>query len=126
MPSPPDVAKPFASKDERAAAHADLVLLGELVQHVVSAADGAAPQAWLAAELAKPLRGVDESPRDRLNRYRVIFAEELATLSDAVASERQRPLGDASLRAGRYLAQRLLASLLDCPVGDLHERLPNG
>lgn len=122
---PPDIDKPFASANERAEARADFVQLGELVQQVVSATEGVTP-AWLGMELAKPLRGVRESPQDRLNRYGVIFAEELSTLKEALARERQRELGDASLRAARYLAQRLLASLFDCPVGELHDRLPSG
>jgi hypothetical protein len=124
MPNPPEIDKPFASSDERRAANADFIWLGELVQQVISAPQDAMP-AWLAAELAKPMRGINESKQIRLERYRLVFAEELAALWDAVTSERQRGLDDASLRAALYLAQRLLASLLDCPIGELRERLPS-
>ncbi len=126
MPNPPEIDRPFAGSDERAAAHAEFVRLGEIVRQVLSAADAAVFPAWLTGELEKPTRGVERPAVDRLNRYRVIFAEELATLTDAVNRERQRPLDDFSLHAGLYLAERLLASLLGCPIGELQEHLPSG
>jgi|BarGraNGADG00212_1021973.scaffolds.fasta_scaffold10162_3 hypothetical protein len=126
MPSPPDIEKPFASAKERREAHAEFVRLAELARQIVLAADGAVtPPAWLATELTKPLRGFQEPPEIRLQRYRSLFAEELEALGEALSTERERPLDDASLRTARYLAQRLLASLLDSPVGDLGDRLPN-
>lgn len=124
MPSPPDIDKPFASTEERRAARTDFLRLGALIEHVLAVSEGAPSQAWLSIQLASPLRGFQESPADRLQRYRSIFAEELEALGDAIDNERRLPLNDASLRAGRYLAQRLLASLLDCTTAELEDRLP--
>ena len=124
MLSPPEVAKPFASTTERAAARAEFVRLGRLVEQVVAAADGSPLPAWLETELARPLPGSRERPGVRLQRYRSVFAEELTALQEALVAERLRALDDATLRTGRYLAQRLLASLLDCSLEQLRSRLP--
>ncbi len=125
MPSPPDIDKPFASTEERNAARVDFLRLGAFIEHVLAASEGASPEAWLSSQLARPLRGFQESPQNRLQRYRSVFAEELEALKGAIHNERLQPLDDASLRAGRYLAQRLLASLLDCTTTELQARLPS-
>lgn len=125
MLTPPELNQPFPSPAERAAAHAELQRLGEFLREVVAAADGSAPvPGWLAAELARPLRGRTESARARLGRYRTVFSDELQALDDALSNDTDKPLDDDSLRAGGYLARRLLASLLDCPASEVSQRLP--
>lgn len=126
MLTPPDVGTPIASTGERAAARADFLRLAQLVEQVVAATDGSSLPAWLKAEVAKPLRGFQGRPEERLQRYRAIFAEELDALQEALVAERLGPLDDLALRMGRYLAQRLLASLLDCSTDKLSIRLPSG
>ena len=43
---------------------------------------------------------------------------------DTASGGDESRLDDASLRAARYLARRLLAALLDCPPGEVPQRLP--
>ena len=122
MPSPPEIAKPFANPMERDTTRATFVRLGGLLEDVMSAAGGGPIPLWLNAELSKPLRGFRESPQDRLNRYRIVFAEELQTAAEALEAERQNQLDDSALRAANYLVQRLLASLLDCGLDEVAAR----
>jgi hypothetical protein len=122
MPSPPEIAKPFANPMERDTARADFRQFGGLLESVMTAASGGPIPTWLNAELSKPLRGFRESPQDRLNRYRIVFAEELQAAAEALEAERQNQLDDSLLRAANYLAQRLLASLLDCGLDEVAAR----
>lgn len=126
MPTPPEIEKPFATPDERRAAHAEFIRLGELVQQINSLPDEVPSPAWLAAQLDAPLLGIQESVPDRLKRFRELFTDEMAAVGEAVDSERHRALDDASLRAALYLARRLLASLIDCPIAELRDRLAGG
>ncbi|MHB8450868.1 MAG: hypothetical protein ACYDAQ_10540 [Mycobacteriales bacterium] len=122
MPSPPEITKPFANPMERDTARAAFLQLGGLLEDVMTAASGGPITIWLNAELSKPLRGLREPPQDRLNRYRIVFAEELQAAADALEAERQNRLDDSALRAANYLAQRLLASLLDCGLDEVATR----
>jgi hypothetical protein len=119
MPSPPEISKPFANSTERDTARATFLQLGGLLENVLTAASGGPIPTWLNAELSKPLR---EPPQDRLGRYRIVFAEELQAAADALEAERQNRLDDSALRAANYLAQRLLASLLDCAIDEVATR----
>jgi hypothetical protein len=126
MRTPPELSQQFSSPADRAAAQAELQRLGGFLGEVVAAARGAAPiHGWLAAELRKPLRGHRESPDERLARYRTVFGDELQALDDVLSSGTENRLDDDSLRAARYLARRLLATLLDCPAGEVSQRLPS-
>ncbi len=126
MPIPPELNEEFRSQAERMAAQAELRRLGYHLREVIDAADGfrVAP-AWLTAELSKPLRGHVESADERLARYRNVFADELQALSDALSSADDDALDDDSLRAARYLARRLLATLLDCSASEVSDRIPS-
>jgi hypothetical protein len=95
------------------------------LREVIASADGAAPvPGWLAAELRNPLRGHREPPDERLARYRNVFGDELQAIKDTLSSGDESRLDDESLRAARYLARRLLATLLDCPPSEVSQRLP--
>lgn len=122
MPSPAEITKPFANSTERATARATFLQLGGLLEDVMTAANAGPIPTWLAAELSKPLRGFREPPQDRLDRYRIVFAEELQAAADALEAERQNRLDDSALRAASYLVQRLLASLLDCGIDEVATR----
>lgn len=122
MPSPPEITKPFANSTERDAARATFLQLGGLLEDVMTAGRGGPIPPWLNAELSKPLRGFREAPQDRLDRYRIVFAEELQAAADALEVERQNRLDDSALRAASYLVQRLLASLLDCGIDEVAGR----
>jgi hypothetical protein len=125
MLTPPELNQQFSSPAERAAAQAELQRLGEFLREVVAAASGMAPvPGWLAAELQRPLRGHGEPPGERLTRYRTVFGDELQALDDVLSSETENRLDDDSLRAARYLARPLLATLLDCPPIEVSQRLP--
>jgi hypothetical protein len=125
MLTPPELNQQFSSPAERAAARAELQRLGEFLREVIAAASGAAPvPGWLAAELQKPLRGHREPPGERLARYHNVFSDELQAIDDALSSGSEIRLDDASLRAARYLARHLLATLLDCPPSEVSQRLP--
>ncbi|HVB41133.1 MAG TPA: hypothetical protein VNF47_00325 [Streptosporangiaceae bacterium] len=125
MPTPPELNEEFRSQAERTAAQAELRRLGYHLREVMTAADGAGSvPPWLTDELRKPLRGHVESPGERLARYRNVFADELQALDDALVSADNNQLDDYSLRAARYLARRLLATLLDCPSSEVTHRLP--
>jgi len=127
MPTPPELEGDFRSPAERAAARAELRRLGHFLRDVIAAARGAAvTPPWLTAELGKPLRGHVESPDERLARYYTVFGDELLALEDALSVEEDNHLDDESLRAARYLARRLLATLLDCPAGEVSQHLPAG
>lgn len=125
MLTPPELNQQFSSPAERAAAQAELQRLGEFLREVVAAASGTAPvPGWLAAELQRPLHGHSEPPAERLARYHTVFGDELHALDDVLSSETENRLDDDSLRAARYLARRLLATLLDCPPSEVSHRLP--
>jgi hypothetical protein len=125
MLTPPELNQQFSSPAERAAAQAELQQLGQFLREVIAAASGTAPVPdWLAAELRKPLRGYRESPDARLARYHTVFGDELQAIDDTLRSGSENRLDDDSLRAARYLARRLLAALLDCPPGEVAQRLP--
>ena len=125
MLTPPELNQQFSSPAERAAAQDELQWLGEFLREVVAAASGTAPvPGWLAAELQRPLQGQSEPPGERLARYHTVFGDELHALDDALSSETENRLDDDSLRAARYLARRLLATLLDCPPSEVSQRLP--
>lgn len=125
MPTSPELNQQFASPAERAAAQDELQRLGEFLREVIAAADGTAPvPGWLAVELRKPLRGHRELPDERLARYHNVFGDELQTIKDTVSGGDESRLDDESLRAARYLARRLLAALLDCPLSEVSQRLP--
>lgn len=122
MPKPPELGKPFANATERAQARSNFLRLGSLLEQVTAAASGSPIPTWLDAELSKPLRGFREPPERRLNRYHAVFADELHALTDALDAQRRNRLDDSALRAANYLAQRLLASLLDCRIDELPAR----
>lgn len=122
MPSALEITKPFANSTERATARATFLQLGGLLEDVMAAASAGPIPTWLTAELSKPLRGFREAPQDRLDRYRIVFAEELQAATDALEAERHNRLDDSALRAASYLAQRLLASLLDCGIDEVATR----
>jgi hypothetical protein len=125
MLTPPELNQQFSSPAERVATQAEVHRLGEFLREVVAAADGTAPSpGWLAAELQRPLRGHSEPPGERLARYLTVFSDELQALDDVISSEPENRLDDDSLRAARYLARRLLATLLDCPPSEVSQRLP--
>lgn len=125
MLTPPELNQQFSSPAERAAAQAELRRLGKFLREVIAAASGAAPvPGWLAAELQKPLRGHREPPDERLARYYNVFGDELQAIDDVLSSGSEIRLDDDSLRAARYLARRLLATLLDCPPSEVSQRLP--
>ncbi|HUY51260.1 MAG TPA: hypothetical protein VMV92_37075 [Streptosporangiaceae bacterium] len=125
MLTPSELNQQFSSPADRAAAQAELQRLGAFLREVVAAASGTAPvPGWLAAELQKPLRGHREPPGERLARYHTVFRDELQAIDDTLSSESQNRLDDDSLRAARYLARRLLATLLDCPPREVSQRLP--
>ena len=124
MLTPPELNQQFSSPAERAAAQAELQRLGGFLREVVAAASGTAPiPSWLAAELQRPFHGHSESPGERLARYHTVFGDELHALDDVLSSETENRLDDHSLRAARYLARRLLATLLDCPPSEVSQRL---
>lgn len=124
MLTPPELHQQFSSPAERAAARAELRRLGEFLRAVGAAASGTVPVPdWLAAELQRPLRH-SEPPGERLARYQALFGDELQALDDALAIESENRLDDDSLRAARYLARRLLATLLDCLPSEISQRLP--
>ena len=77
MPSPPEITKPFANPTERDMARETFLRLGVLLEDVMTAASGGPIPTWLKGELGKPLRGFREPPQDRLDRYRIVFAEEI-------------------------------------------------
>lgn len=83
MPTPPEIEKPFATPDERRAAHAEFIRLGELVQQINSLPDEVPSPAWLAAQLDAPLLGIQESVPDRLKRFRELFTDEMAAVGEA-------------------------------------------
>lgn len=122
MPSPPEITKPFANSTERATARATFLQLGGLLEDVMAAGRGGPIPTWLTAELSKPLRGFREAPQNRLDRYRIVFADELQAAADALEAERHNRLDDSALRAANYLVQRLLASLLDCAIDEVATR----
>jgi len=125
MPTPPELNQQFSSPAERAAAQAELQRLGEFLREIITAASGTAPvPGWLAAELRKPLRGHREPPGQWLARYHNVFSDELQAIDDTLSGGSENRLDDDSLRAARYLARRLLATLLDCPPSEVSQRLP--
>lgn len=60
MPSPLEIAKPFANPTERDKARATFRQLGGLLVDVMTAASGGPIPSWLILELNKPLRGFRE------------------------------------------------------------------
>jgi hypothetical protein len=85
--------------------------------------DFAHAPSWLAVELHGRTHGA-AGPRDRMVRFRALFAGELTAVDEALTSSKQRPLDDDSLRAALYLARRLPGMLLDCQPGEVNRRLP--
>ncbi len=125
MPTPPELSEEFRSQAERTAARAELRRLGYHLREVMAAADGVGTvPPWLTAELRKPIRGHLEPADERLARYRNVFADELQALDDPLVRADNNQLDDYSLRAARYLARRLLSTLLDCPSSEVVHRLP--
>jgi hypothetical protein len=113
---PPELALPFRSHVERAAASECLVRRDATLQIIEALANRPAT-AWSPVELAafpSVTNGVADPPPQRVSRWASLFAEELAEVHRLAASK--QPLSDMELQEVLYLAGRLPSTVTDWPI----------
>ena len=113
---PPELAHPFHSHAQRAAARDRLVHRDGTLQLVEALASKPATAWSLAEKAAFPsmTNGVADPPPQRVARWASLFAEELAEVHRLAASK--QPLSDMELQEVLYLAGRLLSTVTDWPI----------
>jgi len=122
---PPELAQPYGSPADKDADWQRLLRLIETLQELNTLAS--VPESEWPAEVAIRLRApapiAGEAAGQRLRRWRILFATELADLERAVlvASSQgsSTAVADIDLRSAVYLAGRLLATLYDVPIGEV-------
>jgi len=118
---PPELARPFQSHDERAAARDRLARRNDTLLLIEALANKPA-SAWSPPERAafpSVTNGVADPPPQRLFRWASLFAEELADVHRLAASP--RPLSDVELREALYLAGRLLSTVTDLSIDNVDD-----
>lgn len=113
---PPELAHPFHSPAQRAAARDLLVRRDGTLRFIETLASKPAT-AWSPAELAafpNVTNGVADPPPQRVSRWASLFAEELAEVHRLAAGK--APLSDMELQEALYLAGRLLSTVTDWPI----------
>lgn len=123
--TPPDLARPYASPADKESDW-QLLLRRAGVLQVLARLSGLSEGQWpadAAARLraASPIAG--EAPAQRLERWRNVFASELADLERAVMAASGQggstAVGDIDLRSAVYLAGRLLATLYGVAINQV-------
>lgn len=123
---PRELSTPYASPEEKASDWHRLLQRAGTLMELAALADGPEDQ-WPNAEAVNLLRAsppiTNETALERLNRWRIVFADELADLDRAVSAA-SRPRGfdrlaDIDLRSAVYLAGRLLATLYNIPISEV-------
>lgn len=113
---PPELAHPFPSQAQRAAARDRLVRRDSALRLIEALASKPAT-AWSPAEQAafpSVTNGVADPPPQRVSRWASLFAEELAEVHRLAA--RQQPMSDMELQEVLFLAGRLLSTVTDWPI----------
>jgi hypothetical protein len=113
---PPELAHPFHTPAQRAAARERLVRRDDTLRLIEALASKPAT-AWSAAEITafpSMTNGVADPPPQRVSRWAALFAEELAEVHRLAASK--QPLSDLDLQETLYLAGRLLSTVTDWPI----------
>ena len=121
MLEPPDIARRFESDDERAEAIVRLADLDRRIQawHKVSADSGDALPTQVRELLLRRPMPPGETPELRLNRWMMIFNDDIDTVHDARARVIHGVrVPDVDLRGAVWLAQHLI-DLLEGPDPDV-------
>jgi hypothetical protein len=108
---PPELARPFHSQAERAAARTRMERRDQMLRSIEALANQQ-PAAWTSLQLAAfpdTINGVADPPPQRVARWASLFAEEIAEVHRIVST--RRLLSDIELQETIYLAGRLLATV---------------
>lgn len=128
MPSllPRELSAPYASPGEKESDWQRLLERAGTLRELAALADVPEDQ-WPHAEAVDSLRAAPpittETASQRLNRWRIVFADELSDLERAVSAAYGLggyvSLADIDLRSAVYLAGRLLATLYGVPASEI-------
>ena len=120
--TPPELARPYASAADKDADWQRLQRRAEALKELTKLPD--IPAAQWPTTTADRLRAAppitNETMTQRVTRWRIVFADEIANLERAVTIASSQggstTVADIDLRSALYLAGRLLASLYGVPI----------
>jgi hypothetical protein len=123
---PRELSAPYASPEEKASDWHRLLQRAGILKELAALADAQEDQ-WPNTQAINLLRTsppiTNETALERLNRWRIVFADELADLERAVSAASRLGgsdrLADIDLRSAVYLAGRLLATLYNIPISEI-------